>query len=287
LLKPDDGWQAYLEKTNTTLRAAAEEMQDLRKAESAESRPASDRERNGSQSWPSGSESNAAGSGPASDSLHALHQQNEDAGSSAAVTDAQHQGKTVSSESEQGTAHPREEGGDQSLTRSKASEGCPYIGFTASANFMDAQTLWDASMAYSIAQHLLRAHDVKSVERVASIELNINASSSASDNEGPQEAASCSESISDVVTTSISSAGRPLVLHMCGKFHSEGWMGIPEHLQAYKQGLNVLVVTFLPTSKSMEITRADFVREKLDQYGDFVILTDIHSPRSFAIEHPV
>lgn len=269
------------------MRAAAEEMQDLRKAESAESRPASDREMDGSQSRPSGCESNAAGPGPASDSSHALQQQNETAGSSAPVTDAQHQCETVSSESVQGTAGPREEGGDQNLTRSKASEGCPYIGFTASANFMDAQTLWDASMAYSIAQHLLRADDIKPAERVASIESNIIASSSASDGEGPQEAASCSESVSDFVTTSNLSAGGPLVLHVCGKFHSEGWMGIPEHLQAYKQGLNILVVTFLPTSKSMEITRADFVSEKLDQYGDFVILTDIHSPHSFAIEHPV
>jgi uncharacterized iron-regulated protein len=46
------------------------------------------------------------------------------------------------------------------------------------------QTLWDASMAFSIAQHL-RAH--------------------------PQS----------------------LVVHVCGKFHVEGRLGLPEHLAGY------------------------------------------------------
>ena len=30
--------------------------------------------------------------------------------------------------------------------------GCPYIGFSVSSNFLDAQTLWDATMGHSIAQ---------------------------------------------------------------------------------------------------------------------------------------
>ena len=32
--------------------------------------------------------------------------------------------------------------------------GCPYIGFNVSTNFLDAQSLWDATMAFSIAEHL-------------------------------------------------------------------------------------------------------------------------------------
>jgi hypothetical protein len=32
--------------------------------------------------------------------------------------------------------------------------GCPYIGFNVSTKFLDAQTLWDASMAYNISEHL-------------------------------------------------------------------------------------------------------------------------------------
>jgi len=35
-------------------------------------------------------------------------------------------------------------------------DGCPYIGFSASSNFLDAQVLWDAAMASSIAGALAR-----------------------------------------------------------------------------------------------------------------------------------
>jgi uncharacterized iron-regulated protein len=34
---------------------------------------------------------------------------------------------------------------------------CPYIGFSVSSSFFDAQSLWDATMAWSISRELLRA----------------------------------------------------------------------------------------------------------------------------------
>lgn len=164
-----------------------------------------------------------------------------------------------------------------------AREGCPYIGFTASTNFMDAQTLWDASMAYSIAEHLDKCgretesctlHGSGALQAPVGLEERVNAASS-------------SNAICDGATVRDSKSGRPLVLHVCGKFHAEGGMGIPEHLEAYREGLRILVVAFLPTSRDVDISRCEFLEEDLDQYGDFVVLTDLHSPRSYAIEHPV
>ncbi|EME31645.1 uncharacterized protein Gasu_10310 [Galdieria sulphuraria] len=64
-------------------------------------------------------------------------------------------------------------------------------------NYLEAQNLWDASMAY---------HIVNKIE------------------ENPK------------VT----------VCHICGKFHMEGGLGIPEHLHNYAPHLNVVSVTIIP-----------------------------------------
>eukprot|EP00854_Cymbomonas_tetramitiformis_P012108 gene12108-14309_t len=57
---------------------------------------------------------------------------------------------------------PLQEAGDRSHhgsnegtdSKSDSAGGCPYIGFNVSSKFMDAQCLWDASMAFSLARHL-------------------------------------------------------------------------------------------------------------------------------------
>lgn len=58
---------------------------------------------------------------------------------------------------------------------------------------------------------------------------------------------------------------RPLVLHVNGKFHSEGGMGVPEHIRHYRGQTRVLVVTALP--------EADFDAQTMTKLGDFIVLT--------------
>lgn len=135
--------------------------------------------------------------------------------------------------------------------------GCPYIGFTMSSNFLDAQCLWDATMAYSIAQSLgsapsppkqeyltnvssssLRPAYSNDVEQSGAakqeelIPTNKSRQSSAHGNDmdligGGERSSSGSETASQA---------SPLVIHICGKFHSEGWMGIYEHIHGYHAG---------------------------------------------------
>jgi hypothetical protein len=122
--------------------------------------------------------------------------------------------------------------------------GCPYVGFSVSTNFLDAQSLWDASMAYSIAQHLQA-------------------------NPGPES----------------------LVVHICGKFHTEGRLGIPEHLQGYmgSQSVRLAVVTFVPVP-ALQVPEGEGALHRMypetafSKPGDFVVLTDASRDRSFSWE---
>lgn len=70
-----------------------------------------------------------------------------------------------------------------------------------------------------------------------------------------------------------------LVLHVVGRFHSEERMGIPDHLQRYRPGARVLIVTMLAMTAFPE-----FSAESHAKYGDFVILTDGKLPRSIQAE---
>ena len=258
-------FQAYLDKTNQTMQAAAEQMQALRDEQAGQGlsgSAAKDRQTEMSETSLS-----------AQDAMEAP-------ASSAPPTSSQSSGP------DQQIAEGRD---SDSAERPTISEGCPYIGFTASTNFMDAQTLWDASMAYSISTHLQREQRTTDpgVSQIPVYpDTEATASSQQLDLPGESASAACS---STAVSRSrnLSKASQPLVLHVCGKFHSEGGMGIPEHLNTYKEGLRLLVVTFLPTSKEVEISPAEFLSESLDSYGDFIILTDLRAPRSYAIEHPL
>ena len=252
--------QAYLEKTNRTMQEAAEQMQDLR----------SEQRRMDSSQQP-------ANEGQSEECIPDVSAQE----SGAASPKEGQPGRMNIHEPEEQTDGQTDESQPQ---RINAGEGCPYIGFTASTNFMDAQTLWDASMAYSIAEHLDKCGRETKLCALhgngATLQAPVNLAERVN-------AASSSNATCDSATIRDCESGRPLVLHVCGKFHAEGGMGIPEHLEAYREGLRILVVAFLPTSKDLNISRSKFLEEDLDQYGDFIVLTDLHVPRSYAIEHPL
>jgi hypothetical protein len=131
---------------------------------------------------------------------------------------------------------------------------CPYSGLTVSSNFIDAQSLWDASMAFSILEFLCRADLAENNPLQA---CSSSDGGSQSDKAEPEHVPS-----------------RPLILHVSGKFHSEGWMGIYEHLLAYNKGLKVLIVTIVP-STHIDISVEEFLSQQLDRYGHFTVLTDI------------
>jgi len=106
--------------------------------------------------------------------------------------------------------------------------GCP-AGFTASADFLAAQGLWDATMAHSIAGALGR---------------------------GP---------------------GGALVVHLCGRFHCEEGLGIPEHLARYAPRARVLTAVVRPAPGGrLALTQDEFRELRLGRFGDFVCLTEGH-----------
>lgn len=84
-------------------------------------------------------------------------------------------------------------------------------------DLLAAQNLRDATMAFSVAEHLERAPGA-------------------------------------------------LVVHLNGAFHSEGGLGVPEHLARYAPGARTLVVTFRPTD--------DLTEAPAPGADAFVILTD-------------
>merc|ERR1711865_452459 len=106
----------------------------------------------------------------------------------------------------------------------------------------------------------------------------------------------------------------PLVMHVCGKFHCEGGLGIPEHLARYQrlrdlesercdeaagsvqlveegsQAQQVLVppaprvvtVVFFP-----EPDYRTFVAEHHTGLADYIVLTNEAVPPSFQVNHPL
>ena len=65
-----------------------------------------------------------------------------------------------------------------------------------------------------------------------------------------------------------------VVVHFNGAFHSEGRLGVPEHLKTYRPQARVIVVTILSEGYP------DFDPARHAASGDFVILTDPALPRS-------
>lgn len=118
--------------------------------------------------------------------------------------------------------------------------GCPYIGLNAKQNtLLDPIILWDAGMAHAIMRAATGGNLAAPTDQAAS-------------------------------------ASRPLVLHICGSFHSEFGLGIGEFLR--NLGLSregMCIVTMYPSDQIH-----NFDVERHMNAGDFVILTDASLPRS-------
>lgn len=89
-----------------------------------------------------------------------------------------------------------------------------------------SQTLWDATMAHSVAKY-------------------------------------------------VKNKKKPLVIHLNGSFHTEGRLGMVEHLMKYRSKTKILVVTI-----RYENDFTTFDTSKHAGLGDFVILTNTKQPRS-------
>jgi hypothetical protein len=154
-----------------------------------------------------------------------------------------------------------------SRATTSADEGaCPYIGFdhTKLAAMLEAQCLWDASMAWTLAQFHCQTR---------------------------------AEGAGDSETTGKAESAAGLVLHINGSFHSRGRRGIPERLvqdcasgdsPGADTGPRCLVVT---CATSTEVANFPAHLAAFASTGgtgdDFIILTDDAVSPSFEIEHPV
>ena len=157
-----------------------------------------------------------------------------------------------------------QQSGDASSSAAAAGEardtegGCPYIGFTMSSNFLDAQCLWDATMAYSIAQSLGSAPSPPKQKYLTNVTRSslrpaysndVEQSGGAKQEElvpthASRQSSAHGNDMDIIAGGERSSSGSdpasqasPLVIHICGKFHSEGWMGIYEHIHGYHAGV--------------------------------------------------
>mmetsp|Transcript_21142 Transcript_21142/g.50485 ORF Transcript_21142/g.50485 Transcript_21142/m.50485 type:complete len:382 (+) Transcript_21142:621-1766(+) len=106
-----------------------------------------------------------------------------------------------------------------------------------------------------------------------------------------------------------SSDGSPLVLHVCGKFHCENHLGIPERLSEMylpadncydaciaaarvengetvkSRPVKTLVLCVIPARRGL--VDSDLLPETAGGIADYVILSDSSLPRSFEIKHSV
>lgn len=105
----------------------------------------------------------------------------------------------------------------------------PKMPITAmpSFNINQGQSLWNATMAYSIYEYLSKNPDNK-------------------------------------------------VLHVHGKFHSDEYFGVPQHLEKYDNTIKCLVITTLPDELFPDI---DF--EKYKNRADYIIITDPSIPKTY------
>jgi hypothetical protein len=188
------------------------------------------------------------------------------------------------------------------------SKGCPYIGLTVSSNFLAAQSLWDATMAHSIVQALRDHQHHQQQEQQQQTTLSAAAPSPGNSSQPPAAAGphtdaaggaagsvpaggsgdpqqGAARGVSDAAGDSSTPQG-PLVVHVCGKFHCEHRLGIPEHLAAYAPDAKVLVVVFTPAD-ALAVSPQEAAAAGLVGAADFVVLTDSKVPRSLVVGHPV
>jgi hypothetical protein len=284
--------QAYVQKTNSTMQQAAAEMAALR--QEAQGAAA------GTGAGDAQPELSQAGTAASLNSCMQEISASSDSSSSEVPETAGETSDAAQDSSLGEAASGTGRGPDAADGGSASSGGCPYIGFSASSNFLDAQSLWDATMAFSIAEHFTQQHT--SSQRQDS-RAACSSSSRGSAAAGKDEAGESSTALASSVAAAAGKGDRgpsgaasgpaeagsaaPLVVHVCGKFHSEGGYGITEHLAQYAPALRVLVVTFVPTWECVEVGEEAFRRDRLGLYGNFVVLTDLRLPRSFEVEHPL
>jgi uncharacterized iron-regulated protein len=155
-------------------------------------------------------------------------------------------------------------------TKASADEGaCPYIGFnhTKLVAMLEAQCLWDATMAWTLAKFYdnTLANDARDSEATAS--------------------------------SSAAKAAAGIVLHINGSFHSRGRHGIPERLAQYcaasdRPGSRAVPRCLVVTcASSADVSNFPAHLAAFASTGgtgdDFVVLTDGMVSPSFEIEHPV
>ena len=78
------------------------------------------------------------------------------------------------------------------------------------------------------------------------------------------------------ITESLKRQPDALVFHVNGNFHSEERLGVPEQIQHYRPRTRTLVITIISDNSYPAFDAARFAR-----LGDFIVLTDPSSPRSF------
>lgn len=173
--------------------------------------------------------------------------------------------------------------GDSENNTGDVQKECPYSGMRLSDNFFAAQALWDATMADSILSALKNNA------------CNTDPSSSTSNMHETQEEneSTCGDRGWSGGSSSLSS---PLVMHVCGKFHMEEGLGICEHLKRRCPQVTYTTVAITPVDlplvrRSLEEAggwggasmKGDLLGlpGDLRKMGDFVVLTDGTTPRSF------
>lgn len=90
----------------------------------------------------------------------------------------------------------------------------------------------------------------------------------------------------------------PLVLHVCGKFHVEQRLGIPEHLAEYAPDARVLTVVCVPgdveawsdaarrDATATDVCRTGYNLNELCALADYVVIGNAALPRSFTMGRP-
>jgi hypothetical protein len=155
-------------------------------------------------------------------------------------------------------------GGDSGDNSNKQAGACPYVGFSVSSNFLAAQSLWDATMAWTVAQELRRA------------------SATAAGGGGGTAAAN-------------RAPPPPLVALVAGRFHIEQGLGVAEHLSAYCGSAGgaassppapprVVSVTVVQ-SASVSMAPEQLRREGALGLADFLVLSDGKMQPSFRSVH--
>merc|ERR1712070_580858 len=157
---------------------------------------------------------------------------------------------------------------------------------------MRPMALWDSTMADSIVSYFEGYYDDNSQSAV-DVNGNGNEASISTLMNTIYSANGKATSITDAVLQSLplenlknSSTSDKLLIHICGKFHVESFLGIVDVLNYFENKTNKkyprIVITICPTENIHE-----FDHDEHTGLGDYIILTDETVARSFEITHPI